>query len=146
MVFPILWTLDPLSPGFNFYPLSLVVIPRPAPGAPFRASSCVFLLAVPPTLFAADLPAYSDTVCTRQCCRVLVVRQGGAQCDSNQEPRPCQRDLRVSSQLLFPLFSLFLSLPFSLFSSFSIFTRWDAILSTAQGDKNQLSPTSLSNA
>lgn len=39
--------------GFNFYPL-------PRQPAPSRASSCVFLLAVPPTLFVADLPTYSD--------------------------------------------------------------------------------------
>jgi len=138
LVFPILWTLDPLSPGFNFYPLPLTVILRP--GAPSRASSCVFLLAVPPTSFVADLPTYSDTVhatmlpsprCeTRRC---TMRQQSGA------APLPAGSP-RVSSQLLFPFFSLFLVfLSFCFFLSlFLLSTRCS--FSMERGNKNQLSP------
>lgn len=128
MVFPILWTLDPLSLGFNFW----------APGAPL--SRCLLgasfsSRSVPPTSFVVDRPAdvfRQDTMHATMLPVLVVGRGGDVQCDSNQQPRPCQRALRfsrVSLQLFsstFPLprlfFSLvpFFSLLFFLFFSFQI--------------------------
>lgn len=55
---------------------------------------------------------------TRQCV-VLVAGQGDAQCDSNQESRPCQRDLPLSLYRVYRVSPLLLSfLPRSIFSLF----------------------------
>jgi len=111
-VFPILWTLDPLSLGFNFCPFP----PVSPPGQTFPPRARLSSRGSSHSLFvASDLSVVFRRPMHATMLPVLVAagRQGGAQCDSNQEPRPCQRDLRVSSQLFpspFPLPRLFPSL------------------------------------
>lgn len=124
LAFPILWTLDPLSLGFNFC-LSPSVrataeLPLPSPRVSPRVSfSSRFL----PRHSWHDLAGvFRHTMhATMLACPRCGTRRC-AQCDSNQEPRPCQRDLSprlltiISS--LFPVYfsSFFLSV-FFLFST-----------------------------
>lgn len=93
MVFPILWTLDLLSLGFNF--------------APYQ----YFTPVGPPTSFGTDFPGHSTSCVTMLGSRC---RRETAQCDSNHEPRPCQRDF-----FLFSSFFLFYLEPMEYIS------QWD---------------------
>ena len=86
MVFPILWTLDLLSLGFNFCPL-LVFYPRGSSHVIRNRVSRAFNVCV--------------TMLGSRCRREI------AQCDSNHEPRPCQRGL-LSFSFLFFFFFLYL--------------------------------------
>lgn len=102
LVFPILWTLDPLSPGFNFYPLPLSVT---LCSAPSYASSCVFLLAVPPTSFVADLPTYSGTV--------HATMLPGPRCETRHNATAIRSRAPASGISASPRNYYFLSFPFS---------------------------------
>lgn len=136
LVFPILWTLDPLSLGFNFWP-------------PVRAT-----LPVPPRRVFLVARGSSHVIRSRATCRRIHgvhdasatmlprprcgTRRGDVQCDSNQQPRPCQRALhfsRVSSQLFsspFPLPRLFsCSLSFFLFLLVFLLSKVHAILASS---------------
>lgn len=118
LVFPILWTLDPLSLGFNFYSLPPPLLSPPV--SPY--SSRVFLLrgsshsSFPvvvdlPALFRHD--ARGDNAASSS-----FVGRGGAQCDSNQELRPCQRAISARLTIISSLFLIFSSFfPSFLFST-----------------------------
>lgn len=101
--------------GLIFTPLPLLftVISRHASGAPSRASLCVFLLAVPPTSFVADLPTYSDMV------HATMLRGSSlwdkARCTMRQQSgaaplpagSPCLLAIIISSLIPFPRFPFF---------------------------------------
>lgn len=146
LVFPILWTLDPLSLGFNFWPPA-----RHPPGASSarlsrRARGSSHVIRSRPTcrriheehtMHATMLPVL-----------VVVGRGGDVQCDSNQQPRPCQRALSVSPaspRNYSPLLSLFLVsslasflLSLSVFPSVSLSSTrgpWNSRASFADGHR-----------
>lgn len=118
MAFPILWTLDPLSLGFNFCPPPLAPArrtrARPITGPPSSRASRVRLSprAVPPTLFVADLRIQAtdarDNAARPRCGtrRCTMRQQSGAAPLSAGSPR-----LLTIISLSFPFASsLFLSL------------------------------------
>lgn len=122
LVFPILWTLDPLSLGFNFYSLSPPSLLSPVSPCATELEASLLVRLSPPRFLPLVIRRRSrpaDVIqarCTRrQCCLVLVC--GTRRCTMRQQsgaaPLPAG-DLRASPLTI--ISSLFL-----IFSSFFFF-------------------------